>query len=440
MDIGVVGLGHVGLVSAACFAEVGHNVVGMDVMPERLQELAAGRVPFYEPSLQDLVTRHRESGRLRFESSLPPLVEASEAIFICVGTPSLPSGEADLSQVEAISTELASCLDHRYRVLVEKSTVPVNTGGQMLRTIGRLTDARFDVVSNPEFLREGSAVRDTLCPDRVVVGGSSPTAFEVMRRVFAPIVERSGCEVIETDVKTAELIKHASNAFLATKISFINHIAEICDRVGANVDLVADGMGLDPRIGRSFLDAGVGYGGSCFPKDVAAFAVVADEATGDASLLRAVQAINARGPKRLIERLRSELWYLKGKRIAVLGLSFKPGTDDLRDSPAFPVIEELLASEAQVVAYDPVAMPGAKERLSPKVRYATSALDALEDAHAAVIVTGWPEFAELDPARIRRALRLPIVIDGRNIFELDKMAEAGLTYLSMGRPPVHPST
>lgn len=436
MKIGVIGLGHVGLVSAACFAEVGHHVIGMDHMPERAQDLLDGRVPFFEPGLQELVTSNIQNGRLRFERELRPVVDEAEAIFICVGTPSLPSGEADLSQIEALATELAGCLDGSYRVLVEKSTVPVNTGHQMSRTISRLTDSPFDVVSNPEFLREGSAVEDTLSPDRIVVGGSSERAFTLMREAFEPIVQRSGCKMIETDVKTAELIKHASNAFLATKISFINHIAEVCDKTGANVDLVADGMGLDPRISREFLDAGIGYGGSCFPKDVAAFASVARELTGDSALLEAVQAINARGPKRLIERLRSELWYLKGKRIAVLGLSFKPGTDDLRDSPAFAVIEELLASEAHVCAYDPVAMPAAKERLSPAVGFATSAMDALEDAHAAVIVTAWPEFAELDPVEIRLALHLPIVVDGRNIFPPERMQEAGLTYLSMGRPPV----
>ena len=436
MNIGVVGLGHVGLVTAACFAEVGHTVIGTDSMAEKLDSLERGNVPFFEPELEDLVRSGMEKGRLRFVRELVPLVEEAEVIFICVGTPRMPDGSADLSQVEALSTALASCLGGRYRVLVEKSTVPVTTGHRVVRAISRLTDARFDVVSNPEFLREGTAVHDTLQPDRIVIGTSSEEAADVMRKVFEPIQTRNGCPLIETDVQTAELIKHASNAFLATKISFINQIAEMCDAVGADVTAVAEGMGLDPRISRSFLNAGIGYGGSCFPKDVAAFAVVANDLTGDASLFRAVQHINDRAPKRLIGRLRSELWYLKDKRIAVLGLAFKPGTDDLRESPALVVVNELLEEGAEVVAYDPVAMPAAKKVLPPEVHFAASALDAMAGAHAAVIATEWPEFRTIAPEDMKEALRLPILVDGRNLFELDRMRGTGITYISMGRPPV----
>lgn len=436
MNIGVAGLGHVGLVTAACLAEVGHHVVGMDVSTERVQDLRRGKAPFFEPGLDLLIGRGLREGRLRFEERLPPVVEHSDAVFICVGTPSLPNGEADLSQVEGLAVELAGCLDDRYRVLIEKSTVPVTTGGRMFRTIARLTECRCDIVSNPEFLREGSAVHDALNPDRIVIGSASPEATTVMREIYAPVVERSGCVVLETDVATAELIKHASNAFLATKISFINYIAEVCDAVGGDVEIVARGMGLDQRIAPDFLRAGIGYGGSCFPKDVGAFAAIGEQVSGDSALLRAVQDINRRAMRRLIEKVRSELWYLKDKRIGVLGLAFKPGTDDMRDAPSLTIIASLLEEGAEVVAYDPVAMPAAKELLPEQVRFAGDPLEALHDAHAAMILTEWPQFAELDLAEMKNALRLPIVADGRNVFDVGRMRDAGFTYLSMGRPAV----
>ncbi|HVL63632.1 MAG TPA: UDP-glucose/GDP-mannose dehydrogenase family protein [Actinomycetota bacterium] len=439
MKLGVVGLGHVGLVSAACFAHVGHDVVGVDARPERIDDLESGKMPFYEPGLEKVVAEATSAGRLIFDRDLANAVRDADAVFICVGTPSLSSGEADLSQVEGLAVQLARHLgDGHYRVLVEKSTVPVRTGERIYRTIRRLTDDEFDVASNPEFLREGSAVHDTLHPDRIVLGSPSPRATEVLERVYQPIVERSGCETVVTDVYTAEMIKHASNAFLATKISFINAVAELCEAVGADVEVVAKGMGLDPRIGSGFLRAGIGYGGSCFPKDVAAFAALGERLVGDFDLLRAVQKINERAPRRLLDKLRSELWYFNEKRIAVLGLSFKPGTDDMREAPSVRVIRALLDDGAQVVAYDPVAVPKAKEILPPEVEFVSAPLDAMEDAHAAVILTDWDEIQGLSPDDFRRTLRFPIVADGRNLFDPEEMRRAGVTYLSVGRKAVHP--
>lgn len=436
MRIGVVGLGHVGLVTAACFAHVGHEVIGVDSSAERVEDLRRNKLPFFEPHLQVLVEGGRRRGNLHFEHDLTGAVHRTDVIFICVGTPALPTGEADLSQIEALAVQIAERMNGEYRVLVEKSTVPVTTGSRIEQTLRRLTSSRFDVASNPEFLCEGSAVHDTLAPDRIVLGSSSEEATRLLMDVYRPILDRSGCPVIVTDVPTAELIKHSSNAFLATKISFINSVAEICERVGADVEEVARGIGLDPRIGERFLKAGIGYGGSCFPKDVAAFAALAEEVTGKAPLLRAVQRINQAAPARLLDKLREELWYLRGKRIAVLGLSFKPGTDDMRDSPSVKVIEALLEEDSSVVAYDPVAMPKAKELLPPTVSYAPTVEDALRGAHAGVILTDWKEFKELDPSTFKRTLRFPIVADGRNLFDLEDMRAAGVTYLSVGREAV----
>ncbi len=436
MKVGVVGLGHVGLVTAACFAHVGHEVVGVDSLTSKVEALDAGEIPFYERHLDELVVEGRSSGRLRFSSDVVAAIDEPEVVFICVGTPSRPDGSADLIQVETLAWELAKHLKD-YRVLVEKSTVPVTTGERIFRTIRRSVDHEFDVVSNPEFLREGSAVADTLNPSRIVIGSTSQKATDLMTRLYEPIVERSGCQVLVTDVQTAELIKHASNAFLATKISFINAVAEVCEAADADIGLVAKGMGLDPRIGESFLRAGIGYGGSCFPKDLAAFAALADELGCDLSLLRSVQEINGRAPKRLLDKLASELWHFQDKKIAVLGLAFKPGTDDMREAPSVKVIDRLLMDGADVTAYDPVATPKAKEVLASGVSYAASAMDALQGADAAIFVTEWSEFAELDPDEIKKAMRLPIVADGRNMFDPVEMESAGITYISVGRPAVH---
>jgi len=438
MKIGIIGTGHVGLVSAACFAHVGHDVVAVDSMTEKIEGLQRGIMPFFEPNLDELVAEGTSAGRLRFSADFGDAVAHADVVFICVGTPSKANGEADLSQVEGVAHEIAQHLDGRYRVLVEKSTVPVTTGARVSGTLRMLGASGVDVVSNPEFLREGSAIADTLNPDRIVIGSSSERATQLLVDLYRPITDRSDAEVLITDLPTAELIKHASNAFLATKISFINAVADICEATGADVETVAKGMGLDVRISRYFLRAGVGYGGSCFPKDVAAFAALAEQLGSEFGLLREVQRINALRPARLIEKLRKELWHLGRKRIAILGLAFKPGTDDLREAPALRVVEQLLEEGAEIVAYDPVAMNKAKEQLPSSVRLAGSALEAMEGADAAMFLTDWDEFRGVDLASVKKALRFPIVIDGRNLFALEAMRNEGLTYISVGRPAVRP--
>jgi UDPglucose 6-dehydrogenase len=436
MKVGIVGLGHVGLVSAACFAHVGHQVIGADSQVERVEGLQKGIMPFFEPGLAELVREGTHSGRLTFADESSAALEGTDLVFICVGTPSKPDGSADLVQIEQLTSEIAGLLRDD-QVLVEKSTVPVKTGERVAQTLQRLGASNVDVVSNPEFLREGSALEDTLQPDRIVIGSSSERATKLLSDFYAPIIEKSGCALVITDVGTAELIKHASNAFLAMKISFINAVAEVCESTDADIQTVALGMGLDPRIGPSFLQAGVGYGGSCFPKDVAAFAALANTLGIDFTLLEAVQEINQRGAERLLTKLTAELWHLEGKKIAILGLAFKPGTDDLREAPALRMIEKLLQEGSEVVTYDPAAMPKAKD-LFPTVTFAESALDAMHGADAAVFLTEWDEFRALDPAEMKEVLRFPIVADGRNLFRPELMRQAGLTYLSMGRPVVRP--
>ncbi|HVM35645.1 MAG TPA: UDP-glucose/GDP-mannose dehydrogenase family protein [Actinomycetota bacterium] len=436
MKVGIVGSGHVGLVSAACFAHIGHDVVAVDALPEKIDGLRRGIMPFFEPGLAELVETGKASGRLRFCHGIEDAISDADAVFICVGTPAKPSGEADLSQVEGVAHELAMHLNGHYVALVEKSTVPVTTGRRLSEMLRMLGVDDVDVVSNPEFLREGSAVSDTLDPDRIVIGSDSQRATNILLDLYRPITEQSNCKVVVTDVPTAELIKHASNAFLATKISFINAVADICEATGGDVETVASGIGLDSRIAASFLDAGLGYGGSCFPKDVAAFAALADQVGCNFDLLREVQKINAERPIRLVNKLRALLWHLKDKRIAVLGLAFKPGTDDLREAPSIAVIRQLLDEGATVSAYDPVAMPAAKEVLPSSVTMSASALEAMTGADAAVFVTEWREFAALDPAEMKAALRFPIVLDGRNLFALETMRGHGLTYVSVGRATV----
>ncbi|MDP9235691.1 MAG: UDP-glucose/GDP-mannose dehydrogenase family protein [Actinomycetota bacterium] len=436
MKVGIVGLGHVGLVSAACFAHVGHQVIGADSQAERVEGLQKGIMPFFEPGLSELVREGTESGRLTFVQESSAVLEGTDLVFICVGTPSKPDGSADLVQIEQLTSEIASRLRDD-QVLVEKSTVPVKTGERVEQTLQRLGASNVAVVSNPEFLREGSALQDTLRPDRIVIGSSSDRATKLLSDFYAPIIEKSGCALVVTDVGTAELIKHASNAFLAMKISFINAVAEVCESTDADVQTVALGMGLDPRIGPSFLQAGVGYGGSCFPKDVAAFAALAHTLGIDFSILEAVQEINQRATDRMLDKLRTELWHLEGKKIAILGLAFKPGTDDLREAPALRVITKLLAEGAEVISYDPAAMAKTKD-LFPSITYAESALDAMEGADAAVFLTEWDEFRALEPITMKEALRFPIVADGRNLFRPEAMRDAGLTYLSVGRPVIRP--
>jgi UDPglucose 6-dehydrogenase len=435
MRISVIGQGHVGLVTAACFAHIGHDVLGVDIDQERIESLQRGISPFFEPGLTELVREGLESGKLRFLDDVGEAVRDSEVVFICVGTPPTPTGASDLLGLERLARDIAGHL-HEYRLVVYKSTVPVTTGDRVARTLGRHVDAsNFDIASNPEFLREGSAIEDTLRPSRIVFGSDSPRAIELLEAVYRPIVQDTGCPVVVTDVRTAELIKHASNAFLATKISFINAIAELCERAGADVEVVAEGMGLDPRIGRAFLHAGVGYGGSCLPKDVSSFVALGHELGCELTILEEVRRINDRGPDRIVAKLRSELWHLDGKTVAVLGVAFKPGTDDLREAPAIRLVEQMLDEGATVICYDPAAMAAAKDVLKG-VRFASTPLDAVTDADAVVIMTEWEEFASIDRAALRDAMRLPIVVDGRNTFSTDAMRAAGFTYHSVGRPPV----
>jgi UDPglucose 6-dehydrogenase len=435
--IAVIGVGHVGLVSAACFAEWGHEVVGMDHDDERIDGLRAGRVPFYEPGLDELVERHLASGRLAFEHDLRSTIDGAEVAFACVGTPALPGGGPNLAFVEAGGREVATSATGDL-VLVEKSTVPVSTGERLAQVIDReqrRTGAphRIEVASNPEFLREGTAVQDTLHPDRIVIGASSPTAVEVLERVYAPVIEAEGTPVVTTDVPTAELIKHASNAFLATRISYINGVARICDLTGADVEVVAHGMGLDPRIGHQFLRPGLGYGGSCFPKDVDAFAHLARHVGYEFGLLEEVRRINDGQRAVVLDKLRDELWHLSDKTVTLLGAAFKPGTDDLREAPAVHLATALLEEGASVRVYDPVALPGVS-RLLPEVVTVDDPIEAVRDAHAAVVCTEWEEIRALPAAKVVAAMAYPIVVDGRNALDPDAFRDAGARYHAIGRP------
>jgi UDPglucose 6-dehydrogenase len=403
---------------------------------EKVATIGRGDVPFHEPGLSDLLREGLDTGRLRVSTDLADAARRAEVSFVCVGTPTKPSGEANLVQVERVATILARNIDG-YTVVAEKSTVPVETGLWVRRTMEAEAPAgsEFDVASTPEFLREGRAVQDTLEPDRIVIGASSERAVERLREVYRPMVDRTGCPVVVTDLATAELIKHSSNAFLATKISFVNSIAEICERTGADVEVVAQAMGLDPRIGPAFLRAGIGYGGSCFPKDVRAYRYRAEQLGVDFEVLAAVERVNEGRTSAFVEKIRSVLWNLHGKRVAVWGLAFKPETDDLRDAPALQVIERLQAEGAHVVAHDPVALPAAKQVL-PDVSFAESAYEAARDAHCVAICTEWPEYASVDLDRLRGLMARPVIVDGRNLLRPDAAAAAGFVYASVGRPTV----
>lgn len=456
MKIAVIGSGYVGLVAAACFAEIGHCVICVDNDPEKLRALTDGATPIHEEHLPELLGRHR-GDRLRFSGSITEAVRASSAIFVAVGTPPLDNGDADLSYVEAVAREIAESLDG-YKVVVEKSTVPVYTSTWVRRVMQLTagTECDFDVVSNPEFLREGTAVTDFLYPDRIVVGADSERAAKLLREIYLPLTSGAYYEgkniiaaplgtkipprLIATSAKSAELIKHASNAFLALKISFINAVANVCEAVDADIEEVALGVGTDSRIGRRFLRAGIGYGGSCFPKDVAAFRSVARESGYDFTLLDNIIAINDEQRERFIRRVRSALWTLRGKRLAVLGLSFKGGTDDIRESPAIAIIQKLLDERCSVVAFDPAGMERAKPELHGDISYAGSAYEAASGADALLILTDWEEFGSLDLARLHKLLRYPIVVDGRNLYSPAEMERHGFNYVSIGRPVVQANT
>lgn len=434
MKIAVIGTGHVGLTTAACMAHLGHDVLGIDENLEKIRIIESGDVPFHEPGLADLLREGVASGRLR-TSTVTEDAAASDIVFICVGTPPKPSGEADISQVEGVTRRLAAVADG-YTVLAEKSTVPVGTAAWIQQTLDELApDSGFDVASNPEFLQEGRAVRDTLEPTRIVIGVSSTRAADLLREAYRPIIDQTGCPVIVTDVATAELIKHSSNAYLATKISFINQVAEVCERTGANVETVAHAMGLDPRIGPAFLRAGIGYGGSCFPKDVQAFQHRASELGVDFPILVAAHQVNQERRMTFVNQIKTAVGDLAGKRIAVWGLSFKPETDDLRDAPAIDIIRHLLDAGARVIAHDPVAGPGAKD-LIPELTVVAVPEEAVRGADALAVCTEWPLYAGTDLAKLRASLAQPVIVDGRNIFDPSTMEAAGFLYVSMGRPTV----
>jgi UDPglucose 6-dehydrogenase len=436
MRVTVIGAGHVGLVTAASLAHVGHDVVVDDDDPGKLELIREGRSWFYEPGLQELLGEVVRDGRLRTVSNKAEAVAHGTVIFICVGTPSRGDGSPNLAFVEAVAREVARSLPpDEFRLVCEKSTVPVQTGERVAQVIAReaRAGADWEVASNPEFLREGSAVVDTLDPDRVVVGTTSERGLLALRELYAPILERSGAPFLATDRATAELIKHASNAFLATKISFINSVARVCERSGADVELVARGMGLDPRIGVHFLKAGAGYGGSCFPKDVAAFAHRSRELGVDFGILNEVAKINHEARRAVVDKVRDALWHLDGKRVGMLGLSFKPNTDDLREAPSIDVVRDLLADGAQVVAYDPVAGEQAA-RTVPGLELAAKAVEVADGAHALVLMTEWAEFGDLDPADLRSRMAYPILVDARNALDAEAFVGQGFTVAGVGRP------
>ena len=436
MKIAVIGVGHVGLVTAACMARWGHEVVGMDDDATKIATLVDGGVPFHEEGLADLLAETIGSGRLTFTTDVKDALADASVVFVCVGTPSLPGGGPNLSYVEAVGRNVAAYAEQDL-VLVEKSTVPANTGARLSQVIQREQErhgqrVRIDVASNPEFLREGTAVEDTLHPDRIVYGTTSDWARDRLREAYATVVAEDGCPVVETDVPTAELIKHASNAFLATKISFINQVAKICERVGADVATVAEGMGHDARIGQQFLRAGIGYGGSCFPKDVDAFIHLAREVGEDFKILEEVRAVNVDMRAFVLDKLRNELWHLDQKVITVLGAAFKPGTDDLRESPALHLARALMDEGAKVRIYDPIALDQVKAIL-PDVECVDDPLEACRDAHAVVVATEWPEVRALTPTDFKEALGYPIVMDGRNVFDPAEMRAADIHYHAVGR-------
>jgi len=430
MRVSVIGTGYVGLVTGVVFAEQGHEVCCVDADASKVAMLAAGRPTIYEPGLEPLLRKHLASGRLRFTQSVAEGVARGEVVFIAVGTPPDAEGAADLTQIEAVAREIAQALT-AYRVIVEKSTVPVETGERVKRTIAKFAPAGadFDVASNPEFLREGSAIADAMKPDRIVIGCESARAEGILRSLYAGF----GAPLVVTDIRSAELIKHASNSFLALKISYINAVAALCEAVGANVVEVARGMGLDPRIGPRFLEAGLGYGGSCFPKDVSAFARMARQAGVPMPILEAVPVVNRDALNRFLRKIEEEVWVLKGKTIGLWGLAFKPDTDDVRESPALAAAAALRDRGAVVRAYDPQAMDRAREAM-PDLVCAADPYDAAAGADCLAIATDWQVFREADLGRLKRVMRHPTVVDGRNLFDPAAMRAAGFVYRSMGRP------
>ena len=429
MNISIIGTGYVGLVTGACFAELGNTVICADNNQKKVSDLKKCIIPIYEPGLEELVTINVKKKRLSFTSSIKEAVNHAEVIFIAVGTPSLKNGEADLTGVESVARNIALNLTG-YRLIVEKSTVPVETGIWVKHTISTYIkhNIKFDIASNPEFLREGQAINDFMHPDRIVIGVESKKARDTLVSLYKPL----NAPLVITDIKSAELIKHASNSFLATKISFINAISRICEKVGADVVEVAEGMGLDKRISSGFLNAGIGYGGSCFPKDVDAFINIAEKLGCNFDLLKSVRAVNQQQKLFFLNKIKDLLWIIKDKTIGILGLSFKPNTDDIRNAPSIDIIQALQSEGAKIKVYDPSAMEKAEELLD-KVKFCKDPYEACRGSDCLLIITEWDEFKELDFSKIKKLLRRPFIIDGRNIYEPQRMKKLGFTYVGIGR-------
>jgi len=433
MKIGMIGSGYVGLVTGCCFAHMGHTVVCVDHDSKKIAALNKGQVPIYEPGLSEMIKTNVKAGRLSFSASTADAVAKCEVLFICVHTPPKPNGEADLTYVGNVAKEIAKHM-RDYRLIVEKSTVPVETG-EWIKTVVQKNIRKgipFDVASNPEFLREGSAIQDLLNPDRIVIGVQSARAESILKKIYAPLKS----SVYTTDIRSAELIKHASNSFLALKITFANQLAQVCDVVGADVEQVAKGMGMDSRISPHFLRAGIGFGGSCFPKDLSAFYRIAQKNGVQFEMLKQCLTVNDSLSKYFVDKVRVALGVLKGKRLAVLGLAFKPDTDDMREAPSLRIIPRLQEAGAFITAYDPEAMDKAKPFFK-KMKYAANPYLAAKGADAILILTEWSEFLNLDFDKLKRTLKKPVLIDGRNMYAYEEMKTRGWTYISMGRPEVH---
>ncbi|MFN4197018.1 MAG: UDP-glucose dehydrogenase family protein [Caldimicrobium sp.] len=435
MNISVIGTGYVGLVCGAGLADFGMKVICVDIDEEKIKCLKKGEIPFYEPGLEELVKKNYKAGRLNFTTDFAKAIKNSLVIFICVGTPSLPDGSVDLTQIKDVALKIADVIDE-YKVIVTKSTVPVGTNKWIKELINKhkKTDAEIDVISNPEFLREGNAVEDFMHPDRVIIGGESAYAIAIIKDIYRPLYLAETPFII-TNLETAELIKYASNAFLATKITFINEIANFCEKVGADVTVVAKGMGLDPRIGPKFLNPGPGFGGSCFPKDVKALIIQGKQVSSPFKILEAVIEVNEKQKLRVISKLENFLGDLKDKVIAILGLSFKPNTSDVRESPSLSVIPKLIEKGAKIKVYDPVAMEEFKKAVGDNlpIEYSASPEEAVKNAHAMVILTEWNEFRFLDLAIIKNLMKTPVLIDMRNIYEPEIVKKLGFSYSGIGK-------
>jgi UDPglucose 6-dehydrogenase len=431
MRIAVIGTGYVGLVAGTCFAESGNEVVCVDQDASKIRALRRGKMPIFEPGLEELVRRNTQEGRLTFATQLPRAVRAAEIVFVAVGTPQGEDGSADLQHVLAVARDVARAMNG-YKVIVNKSTVPVGTAVKVREVVRRETTHPFSVVSNPEFLKQGAAIDDFMKPDRVVVGAEDPRGAALMSELYAPFT-RTGAPIMMMDCASAELAKYAANAMLATRISFMNEIANVCELVGADVDEVRRAVGSDSRIGSSFLFPGIGYGGSCFPKDVKAVMHFAAERDYEFKILKAVETVNQLQKTRLVARMRTHFGHLKGKTIAVWGLAFKPRTDDMREAPSIPLIEALLSAGVTVQAYDPEATRVAKGIFGARVAFASKSYDALKGADALAILTEWNEFRRPDFARMLKVMRSPVIFDGRNLFSPEQMKQSGFTYYSIGR-------